>query len=556
MSPYRRPFYFGIRAGMLAGAVAAVALQAHFFRRIGPTGWATLLVSFALLVTLHRISSPILAVAYQRRRSMEQHLLTLELPLMLTLFTVYGWQAPAALALVSYPFSVAPEGRARLLRRFLDGGAEALLWIALGTIAPLVLTRHPALSAPAFALFVAFYLAALFAFFFLVWLPLHALSRRSLSVVRLWRGLLRDTRLLAFALLTISWGFVCTTIWQRAGAALGMAAFTPLPFLAFALRSVNNYRSEVHRLRLARDAVQAMLRTRDPLPQMNSLLSSLHTPAAEETLQIYASMSPGDAHLAPLATLGPVPDAVQIDGVRRVLAQLQRGEESSASQRTDIWSVTGYAARAPDEQLLGALVVHRPARTASLLPARRFVQAASELAALLRDFRTIAATQKAATLDALTGLPNRRSIMLDLRAQIEQLSVGNPCAVLILDIDHFKMINDAMGHQTGDKCLRAVGKIIGSHIRVHDRAGRIGGEEFVVMMPDTTSEMALAVGERLRNAVETGELYYADGRPLTASIGVAVASVSDTVDSLLARADRALYQAKRTGRNRVIELGA
>lgn len=556
MVPRHRTIYFAIRIAMLGGAIAAVVLHAGFFPALGPSGWSALFVSFALLVTLHRVSSPILAVAYQRRRSIEQRLLTLELPLMLTLFTVYGWEAPAVLALVSYPFSVMPEGRSRLLRRILDGGAEALLWLALAAVSPLVLQQRPEFSIASFFLFLAFYLLAIFAFFLLVWLPLHAVSQRSLSVIRLWRGLLRDTRLLAFGLVTISWAYVCTMIWQRAGVALGLAAFTPLPFLAFALRTVNNYRLELHRLRLARDAVQAMLRTRDPLPQMNSLLSSLHTTGADETLQIYASMSPGDAHLSPLATLGPVPDAVQIDSVRRVLAHLQRTEDTTASQRTDIWSVTGYAARAPDEQLLGALIMHRPARTASLLPARRFTQAASELAALLRDFRTIAATQKAATLDVLTGLPNRRSIMLDLRAQIDQASNGNPCAVLILDIDHFKTINDAMGHQTGDKCLRAVGKIIGGHIRVHDRAGRIGGEEFVVMMPDTTSEMARAVGERLRTAIETGDLHYADGRPVTASIGVAVATASDTVDSLLARADSALYQAKRLGRNRVIELGA
>jgi diguanylate cyclase (GGDEF)-like protein len=89
-----------------------------------------------------------------------------------------------------------------------------------------------------------------------------------------------------------------------------------------------------------------------------------------------------------------------------------------------------------------------------------------------------------------------------------------------------------------------------------DRAGRIGGEEFVILMPDTTSEMARSVGERLRAAIETADVRHANGEPVTASIGVAVASISDTVDSLLARADRALYQAKRQGRNRVIELGA
>jgi diguanylate cyclase (GGDEF)-like protein len=143
-----------------------------------------------------------------------------------------------------------------------------------------------------------------------------------------------------------------------------------------------------------------------------------------------------------------------------------------------------------------------------------------------------------------------------LRERIEYVSIGNPCAVLLLDIDHFKSINDTLGHQAGDQCLQTVGKIIASNIRNVDRAGRIGGEEFVVLMPDTTSEMARMVGERLRAAIANAEMHYAGGEPLTASIGVAVADISDTVDSLLARADRALYQAKRQGRNRVIEISA
>lgn len=323
------------------------------------------------------------------------------------------------------------------------------------------------------------------------------------------------------------------------------------------MRSLHDHRLDLHRLRLARDAVQAMLRTRDPLPQMNSLLASLHTPAAEETLQIYAAISPSDPHLSPLATIGPIPEAAQLQGVRGALLRLQqRDGAASTQQRTRRHSITAYAVRTSDDQLLGALVIHRLARTASLLPARRFTQAATELAPLLRDFRAIAATQSAAALDALTGLGNRRTIMEQLRVQIEQADGGNPCAVLILDIDHFKAINDTLGHQAGDKCLRAVGQLLARSIRSIDRAGRIGGEEFVVLMPDTTSEMARAVGERLRAAIENAGFHHADGRAVTASIGVAVAAVSDTVDSLLARADGALYRAKREGRNRVIEESA
>jgi diguanylate cyclase (GGDEF)-like protein len=400
----------------------------------------------------------------------------------------------------------------------------------------------------------AFFVVGIFASLFLVWMPLRTLEE-TVSIVRLLRRLVRDTRLFAYALLIVSWGYVCTMVWLHAGPALGLASFAPLPFITAALRTIHTQRLEVHRLRLARDAVQAMLRTNDPLPQINSLLASLHTPAGEETLQIYATLTPEDRH-APLATIGPIPDADRQDAVRRALIHLQHTEHPSVSRRLSGATLTAYAVRTADDELLGALVVHRNARTASFFSARRFAQAASELAPLLRDFRSIAATQTAARVDVLTGLPNRRTIMEMLRERIEHVSIGNPCAVLLLDIDHFKSINDTLGHQAGDSCLRTVGALIARNIRNMDRAGRIGGEEFVVLMPDTTSEMALIAGERLRSSIENADVRHANGEPVTASIGVAVASVSDTVDSLLARADRALYQAKRQGRNRVIELGA
>jgi len=554
---HRRNLYLALRIAMLAGAIAIVALRApHFFRSLHAQDAAALGVAFVILIALLRINVPLLSLSYVHRRTIEPGRLTLELPVLLAVFTMYGWIAASVLALCAYPAAIPSDGRSHLLRRIFDAGTAAMLWIALGALAPAVFPNGFSLSIAAFGLFLAFYTAGIFGFFFIVWMPLRALSQRYVSVVRLWRALTRDSRLFAYALVTISWGYVCAAIWSRGGVALGLASLLPLLVLAGALRALHANRLELHRMRIARDAVQAMLRTRDPLPQMHSLLASLHTPAAEETLQIYAAISPVDLHLSPLATVGPIPDSEQLDRVRRVLGELQRSARSSASRRTEFSTVSAYAARSPDEQLLGALVVHRPARTASMQPARRFLQAAGELAPLVRDFRSIAATQNAANLDSLTGLPNRRAIMTDLRDQIERQGSAAPCALLILDLDHFKTINDTQGHQAGDRALRCVGEIIARHVRVHDRPGRIGGEEFVVMMPETTSEMARAVGERLREAIQNSALRYADGKPLTASIGVAVAGLGDTVDTLLARADRALYQAKRQGRNRVIELGA
>lgn len=555
MTKRRRGIYLALRFGMLAVALGAAASGApRLVRSLRPDDAIALVVCLLLFVLLLRINVPMLSHAYARRRHLEPGRLTLEMPVVLAVLAFYGPVAAALLNLLGYPLAFPSDGRSRVIRRILDGGAEALLWLVLGTLQTLVIPRIPALSFASYAAYASFFTLGMFAFLFAIWLPVRSLSQPVL-LARLWRNLARDTRLMLYVFLVVSWGFVATLVWQRAGIALGLAVFAPLPFLATALRSLHAHHLELHRLRLARDAIQAMLGARDPLPQMSSLLASLYTPSAEESLQIYGAMS-SEERLAPLARIGPALDEEQLDACRRAVLDLQHTDRQSAIQRTRGSVTTAYAVRASSEALLGALIVVRPAHTATMMPARRFAQAASELAPLLRDFRSIAATQSAATLDTLTGLPNRRTIMENLRERIEYVSIGNPCAVLLLDIDHFKSINDTQGHQAGDQCLRTIGKIIATNIRHVDRAGRIGGEEFVVLMPDTTSEMARMVGERLRAAIADAQIHYASGEPLTASIGVAVADISDTVDTLLARADRALYQAKRQGRNRVIEISA
>ena len=551
----KRTIYLALRFGMLAAALGAIVPGVpQFVRGLHADDAAALAICLLLFTALLRINLPMLSHAYARRRHLEPGRLTLETPVVLAVFALYGPIAAALINLVGYPLAIPAEGRSRVVRRVLDGASEALLWLCLGALQPLLISQIPQLSIPAYAAYVAFFTLGIFVYFFLVLMPLRSLSQAVL-LQRLWRRA-RDTRLMTFVLLVVSWGYVDTLVWQRSGIALGLAVLAPLPFLASALRSLHVHHLELHRLRLARDAVQAMLGARDPLPQMSSLLASLHTPSAEESLQIYGAMS-AEERFSALARIGPPLDSGGIDACRRAVLELQHhSERTSTTYRTRDSAVVAYAVRATSDLLLGALIVVRPAHTASLLPARRFARAAAELAPLLRDFRSITATQTAATLDPLTGLPNRRTIMEYLRDRIERVSIGNPCAVLLIDIDHFKSINDTQGHQAGDRCLRSVGKIIAANIRHVDRAGRIGGEEFVILMPDTTSEMARMVGERLRSAIASADMHYAGGDPLTASIGVAVAAISDTVDSLLARADRALYQAKAQGRNRVIEISA
>lgn len=158
--------------------------------------------------------------------------------------------------------------------------------------------------------------------------------------------------------------------------------------------------------------------------------------------------------------------------------------------------------------------------------------------------------------DALTGLYNRGYVIEKLESEINRsLRHGSPMALLMLDIDHFKRINDTYGHAAGDQVLQAVGKLLRDSCRVYDVPGRYGGEEFCILLPETRVGNTSTVAERIRGRLEATELQCGDGRTVvTASIGIAGLDANETAVSptaLIERADRALYAAKNLGRNRV-----
>lgn len=155
--------------------------------------------------------------------------------------------------------------------------------------------------------------------------------------------------------------------------------------------------------------------------------------------------------------------------------------------------------------------------------------------------------------DPLTGLPNRRHFDLALQERLARALVGrhsDAFSVAILDIDHFKPVNDTHGHAVGDQVLQTLALLLASQMRGSDLAARIGGEEFALLMPETSLEEAKSALERLRKAIEA---HTWQPVPITASIGVTGYLPEDTSESLLARADRALYKAKHLGRNYVAQ---
>jgi diguanylate cyclase (GGDEF)-like protein len=159
------------------------------------------------------------------------------------------------------------------------------------------------------------------------------------------------------------------------------------------------------------------------------------------------------------------------------------------------------------------------------------------------------------TRDPLTGLNNRRSTLEELQNRYDLSQRHNrPLAVIMCDLDHFKLINDTLGHGAGDLVLEEFGLRVKNNLRTTDLAGRIGGEEFLLILPETDMEGALLLAERVR--VATGEYPFELGQEslrVTCSLGVAQRTADDRDGgALLARADGALYAAKRGGRDRVV----
>jgi diguanylate cyclase (GGDEF)-like protein len=162
--------------------------------------------------------------------------------------------------------------------------------------------------------------------------------------------------------------------------------------------------------------------------------------------------------------------------------------------------------------------------------------------------RLHAELQRVSRTDALTGLANRATIDAAFAVELERnRRHERPLSILMVDIDHFKSVNDRFGHQAGDRVLKAVAHAIGSGVRLSDTVGRWGGEEFLVLCPETGSNEARALADRLRLAVRAATTDTTGSHSI--SVGVAGARSDDTVDALLRRADAALYRAKSDGRD-------
>jgi diguanylate cyclase (GGDEF)-like protein len=536
----------------VAGLAVALTLYATSFTQVD---WTLTICGAVAIAFIASNALPVRGLR-MRRTGLSAEAIFLDLPVAVPLFALGGQIGGTACALAfALGFGAASIARnadsvADLPRHGVLRVLVALLFLPLGDNAMQVRAMPIAEATPIVA---AVVFAAVIVFIFGISAPASSYTFH-LSILRLWGRLARDPRTWVVTVGSVIWATIGRNEVVLGQNLLAIMLWLPVCLSAFLLRTIDRQQAELHRLRLVRDAVQAMLGDRDPLPQINAILTTLRVPSFDETVSVLAATTARTDTWRTVTTLGPTLSSAGDELGRRILARLKFSGTPSTTLRDEYYTAYAFAARLADGELHGALtVLRRNDRPLSNEQVAQFTNAAFELAPLLRDMRTIAATQSAATIDGLTGLANRATTMDRLHTMLEAMPIVENGAVLLLDIDHFKSINDHLGHAAGDECLRKIGDIIRTTVRGGDTAGRIGGEEFLIVMPGASRDIALTVGERLRLAVALGGMRYASGEPVTTSIGAAAARVGDTAETLLARADRGLYEAKRQGRNRMIE---
>ncbi|HYT04456.1 MAG TPA: GGDEF domain-containing protein [Gemmatimonadales bacterium] len=275
-------------------------------------------------------------------------------------------------------------------------------------------------------------------------------------------------------------------------------------------------------------------------------------PAAGEH-RVVALSTAADSRLAGL-TLPP--DAPVVRAISAGVPVVSRGAEdvfgsAVPDRRRQERAGTAYPLR-DGHFVIGALVVTGLQLPSGTPVADQLERLAAELGSRLAAARAVHEAEQRAVRDPLTGLRNRREFDRALNQNGEGKSPG-VATLIYLDLDHFKKLNDTLGHAAGDSALRHVARILEGAVRDKDLVARIGGEEFAIWMPHTPIESGLEVAERIRQSVETAQWRW-DGAPYPLTLSCGVAGFPDPVRdvaNLRGTADAALYRAKQAGRNRV-----
>lgn len=249
---------------------------------------------------------------------------------------------------------------------------------------------------------------------------------------------------------------------------------------------------------------------------------------------------------AVMAELGTGISRRSIDTILNELDEFERVERQQLAQRAE----RSAAATRNSERLVDLLTAG-----SLILIAGGFISSLALRRALRNEADTREELRRMATTDELTGLANRREVLAGIDRMIAASQRhSRPLTVAILDIDRFKQVNDTHGHPAGDEVIRTISAMALTMMRKQDLVGRLGGEEFIIAMPDCDSHSALLACERLREAVAALPIVLSHGATLKVTLSTGIAQLGHGEDRtrLIVRADEALYSAKNTGRDRVL----
>ena len=325
------------------------------------------------------------------------------------------------------------------------------------------------------------------------------------------------------------------------------------------------YREDLEQRSRQLESLVELMRAASRDPDLDGVADAVATQSRNATAAAFAVVFlESGAEIAPLAVSG-TPPAAPVAAPGGIVARVV---ETADPARMIAAHDPGFPAGGPLSLLAAPLVTSGRARGVVVVgrPGEGLFDEDAEMTLLLLTRGAAAALETArlhdgaaelATIDGLTGLYNRRRLEDDLGAAMRSANeTGRPVSVAMVDVDHFKQLNDTLGHQAGDDALRRVAATLRACLRGHDAVYRYGGEEFCVLLPEAPAADAHAVAERIRATIAGDESMptAVPGRPLTVSVGVATARGGDPGE-LLHRADEALYAAKQSGRNRVLAAG-
>lgn len=251
-----------------------------------------------------------------------------------------------------------------------------------------------------------------------------------------------------------------------------------------------------------------------------------------------------------LATETPV-DVVLLDIHLPDISGIEVMRQIVKTAKTIVILITGGDANYSHESAIqegAADFILKPIRLPEL--AMRIRQA-RELRSLTNAKESLIASLKSMAIrDELTGLFNYRHFKQMLEGEVQRaIRYQRPLCLIVIDVDHFKTVNDTLGHVEGDRVLAGIARVLAQKIRTTDTAFRYGGEEFAILLPETRCGPAIAVAERVRQGIEEAKLL--NGRSVTVSVGVTEFRAEEDAGVLLRRTDAVMYAAKRAGRNRV-----